>query len=45
MISDRSKSVAATSESVWGIAAGALVSWDAVDFGQRKAAVDAHGAQ
>jgi outer membrane protein TolC len=35
----------ATSESVWGSAAGALVSWDAVDFGQRKAAVDAARAQ
>ena len=34
-----------TSESVWGSAAGALVSWDAVDFGQRKAAVDAARAQ
>src|SRR5215470_9809997 len=28
-----------TSESVWGSAAGALVSWDAVDFGQRRAAI------
>ena len=34
-----------TSESVWGSAAGALVSWDAVDFGQRKAAVNAARAQ
>ena len=34
-----------TSESVWGSAGGALVSWDAVDFGQRKAAIDAARAQ
>jgi outer membrane protein TolC len=34
-----------SSESVWGSAAGALLSWDAVDFGQRKAAVDAARAQ
>jgi len=34
-----------SSESVWGSAAGALVSWDAVDFGQRKAAVDAARAE
>jgi outer membrane protein TolC len=34
-----------TSESVWGSAAGALVSWDAVDFGQRKAAVDVARAE
>jgi outer membrane protein len=34
-----------SSDSVWGSAAGALISWDAVDFGQRKAAVDAARAQ
>jgi outer membrane protein TolC len=34
-----------SSESVWGSAAGALLSWDAVDFGQRKAAVDVARAQ
>src|SRR5215216_5079245 len=33
------------SDSVWGSAAGALISWDAVDFGQRKAAVDTARAQ
>jgi len=33
------------SESVWGSAAGALLSWDAVDFGLRKASVDAARAQ
>ena len=27
-------------DSVWGSAAGVLLSWDAVDFGQRKASVD-----
>src|SRR5262249_3601336 len=27
-------------ESVWGSAAGVLLSWEAVDFGQRKASVD-----
>ncbi len=32
-------------ESVWGSAAGALLSWDAIDFGQPKAAVDAARAQ
>jgi outer membrane protein TolC len=31
--------------SVWGSAAGALLSWDAVDFGQRKAGVDVARAQ
>jgi len=34
-----------SSDSVWGSAAGALISWDAVDFGQRKAAIDAARAQ
>jgi outer membrane protein TolC len=33
------------SDSVWGSALGALLSWEAVDFGQRKAAVDAARAQ
>src|SRR5262249_38299981 len=32
-------------ESVWGSAVGALLSWEAVDFGQRKANVDAARAQ
>ena len=32
-------------ESVWGSAAGVLLSWDAVDFGQRKAGVDVARAQ
>ena len=32
-------------DSVWGSAAGALLSWDAIDFGQRKAAVDVARAQ
>src|SRR5437764_2415230 len=32
-------------DSVWGSAAGALVSWEAVDFGQRKANVDVARAQ
>ncbi|MGH9383719.1 MAG: TolC family protein, partial [Vicinamibacterales bacterium] len=32
-------------DSVWGSAAGVLVSWDAVDFGQRKANVDVARAQ
>jgi outer membrane protein TolC len=32
-------------DSVWGSAAGGLLSWDAVDFGQRKAAVDSAHAQ
>lgn len=27
-------------DSVWGSAAGVLLSWDAVDFGQRKASID-----
>src|SRR5437762_1964741 len=31
--------------SVWGSAAGVLLSWDAVDFGQRKALVDVARAQ
>lgn len=34
-----------SSESVWGSAAGVLLSWEAVDFGQRKASVDAARAQ
>jgi outer membrane protein TolC len=34
-----------SSDSVWGSAAGALLSWDAVDFGQRRAAVAAARAQ
>jgi outer membrane protein len=34
-----------SNDSVWGSAAGALISWDAVDFGQRKAAVEAARAQ
>ena len=32
-------------ESVWGSAAGVLLSWEAVDFGQRRAAVDVARAQ
>jgi outer membrane protein TolC len=32
-------------EAVWGSAAGVLLSWEAVDFGQRKAAVEAARAQ
>jgi len=32
-------------DSVWGSAAGVLLSWDAVDFGQRKASVDVARAQ
>jgi outer membrane protein len=32
-------------DSVWGSAAGVLVSWEAVDFGQRKANVDVARAQ
>jgi len=32
-------------DSVWGSAAGVLMSWDAVDFGQRKAGVDIARAQ
>ena len=32
-------------DSVWGSAAGALLSWDAIDFGQRKAAVSVARAQ
>jgi outer membrane protein TolC len=32
-------------DSVWGSAAGVLLTWDAVDFGQRKATVDAARAQ
>jgi outer membrane protein TolC len=31
--------------SVWGSAVGALVSWEAVDFGQRRASVDGARAQ
>ncbi len=31
--------------SVWGSAAGVLLSWDAIDFGQRKAGVDVARAQ
>src|SRR5205823_10094154 len=27
-------------DSVWGSAAGVLLSWEAIDFGQRKASVD-----
>jgi outer membrane protein len=34
-----------SSQGVWGSAAGVLLSWDAVDFGQRKASVDAARAQ
>src|SRR5437868_2563646 len=33
------------SDSVWGSAAGVLLSWDAIDFGQRKASVDVARAQ
>src|SRR5207245_6565832 len=32
-------------DSVWGSAAGVLLSWEAVDFGQRKAAVEVARAQ
>jgi outer membrane protein TolC len=32
-------------DTVWGSAAGAVLSWDAIDFGQRRAAVDAARAQ
>jgi outer membrane protein len=32
-------------DSVWGSAAGVLLSWEAVDFGQRKAQVDVARAQ
>ena len=32
-------------DSVWGSAAGVLVSWEAVDFGQRRATVDLTRAQ
>jgi len=32
-------------DSVWGSAAGILLSWDAVDFGQRKAGIDVARAQ
>jgi len=32
-------------DSVWGSAAGVLLSWNAVDFGQRKASVDVARAQ
>jgi outer membrane protein len=34
-----------SSDSVWGSAAGALLSWDAIDFGQRKASVEAARTQ
>jgi outer membrane protein TolC len=34
-----------SSDSVWGSAAGALLSWEAIDFGQRKASVDVARAQ
>jgi outer membrane protein len=34
-----------SSDSVWGSAAGALLSWDAIDFGQRKSSVRAARAQ
>jgi outer membrane protein len=33
------------SESVWGSAAGVLLSWEAIDFGERKASVDVARAQ
>src|SRR5438046_10024419 len=32
-------------DSVWGSAGGVLLSWEAVDFGQRRAGVDAARAQ
>src|SRR5712671_7960719 len=32
-------------DSVWGSSAGVLLSWEAVDFGQRKASVDVARAQ
>jgi outer membrane protein len=32
-------------DGVWGSAAGALLSWEAIDFGQRKASVDVARAQ
>src|SRR5438477_204280 len=32
-------------DSVWGSAAGVLLSWEAVDFGQRRAGVDVARAQ
>ena len=32
-------------DSVWGSAAGVLLSWEAIDFGQRKAGVDVARAQ
>jgi outer membrane protein len=32
-------------DSVWGSAAGVLLSWEAVDFGQRRASVDVRRAQ
>jgi len=34
-----------TFDSVWGSAAGVMLSWDALDFGQRKANVDVARAQ
>jgi outer membrane protein TolC len=35
----------ASSDSVWGSAAGALLSWEAIDFGHRRAGVDVARAQ
>src|SRR5262249_10550689 len=32
-------------DSVWGSAAGVLLSWEAIDFGQRKASIDVARAQ
>src|SRR5207302_5480336 len=32
-------------DSVWGSAGGVLLSWEAVDFGQRKATIDVARAQ
>lgn len=37
--------VLGTSESVWGSAAGVLLSWEAFDFGHRKASIDVARAQ
>jgi outer membrane protein len=34
-----------SSQSVWGSAAGVLLSWEAIDFGQRKASLDVARAQ
>lgn len=36
--------IAESARTAWGSAIGALVSWEPVDFGQRRAAVDAAGA-